>query len=259
MRRMLFYDRIVPLNRERHRNLRLRTADGRATFAADIHYAPLAGSELYAAARDYPVIFTGGEAEPGLVALLGLQERQNLFVDGEGRWAPGTYVPAFVRRYPFVLAESEGRDELTVCIDDQYPGFNETEGEALFNEAGQESEYLKGIVRFLERFRAEMERTAEFARRPAELELLVSKDLQITDGEGRRYRLQDFRIVDETRLAALDDETLGEFHREGHLGWVYAHLIALGSATRLPARLAGRTGTDEQASLETTDPPGHPA
>lgn len=253
MPRMLFYDRIVPLNRERHRNLRLRTTDGRATFAADIHYAPLAGSELYGAARDYPVIFTGGEGAPGLVALLGLQERQNLFVDADGRWARGTYVPAFVRRYPFVLAESEGKDELTVCIDDQYAGFNETEGEALFNEAGEESTYLRGIIQFLERFRAEMTRTAEFAARLANLGLLAKKDLQITDGEGRRYRLQDFRIVDEAKLAELDDETLGELHRAGHLGWIYAHLISLGSATRLPARLAGRDAGAEAATVETPD------
>ncbi|UEX79922.1 SapC family protein [Spiribacter halobius] len=105
-----------------------------------------------------------------------------------------------------------------------------------------------------ERFRAEMERTAEFGRRLAELGLLVKKDLQITDGEGRRYRLQDFRIVDEAKLAGVDDATLGELHGAGQLGWIYAHLISLGSATRLPARLAGTAGSDEQASVETTEP-----
>jgi len=125
-----------------------------------------------------------------------------------------------------------------------------------FNEAAEESVYLQGIIQFLERFRAEMERTAAFCRRLAELELLEKKDLQVTDGVGRRYRLRDFRMVDESKLAALDDATLGELHRTGQLGWIYAHLLSLGSATRLPARQAGRAGSDEQASVEATEPTG---
>src|SRR5690606_23806240 len=97
-----FFKNVVPLNRDRHRRLKLRM-DGRATFAAGTHFVPLAAVELYEAARDYPIVFTGSEdASP--VAILGLRAGENLFIDANGRWANGTYVPAFVRRYPFILS-----------------------------------------------------------------------------------------------------------------------------------------------------------
>jgi hypothetical protein len=246
MTSMLFYDKIVPLNRDRHRKLRVRTAQDKARYAAATHYVPIAGTEFYQAARDYAVLFAGGEGEGGPIALLGMREGENLFVEDDGGWAAGSYVPAFVRRYPFILARGDGGN-FTVCIDEQFSGFGETEGDLLFDDDGKDTAYLARTVEFLNRFAAEMERTQAFVRRLTELELLVTRNLRITDGKGRNFLLNDFRIVDESRLGSLDDATLGELHRQGWLGWIYAHLISLGNVNRLPARIGNDVGAESAA------------
>lgn len=235
---MLFYDKIVPLNRERHSKLKLRTDLGKADFAGAAHYVPVAANELYQAARDFPVVFAGNEQNLGLVALLGLREGENLFVGAEGAWANGSYVPAFVRRYPFILAKGD-EDNYTVCFDETYAGFSEEEGRELFTENGEDSEYLKGVVTFLDNFRAEMERTKLFVERLRGLDLLVKRELRVTDGKGRNFFLRDLYLVDEEKLNQLKDAALGELQRDGFLGWIYAHLISVGNASRLPVRVTG--------------------
>lgn len=237
MTTMLFYDKIVPLNRDRHRTLRIRTADGRARFASATHYVPLAGTEFLQAARDYPVMFAGGEQESGPIALLGLRERKNLFVDDEGAWSTGAYVPAFVRRYPFILAQVDDGKDYTVCFDESYDGFAEADGTALFDGDGKDSEYLTRTVDFLNRFLAEMARTQQFVDRLKELDLLVQRDLRVSDRGDRNFILRDFRVVDEEKLATLDGPAIVELHRSGFLAWIHAHLISLGNVTRLPARI----------------------
>lgn len=251
MTQMLFYGKITPLNRDNHRRLRIQPAEDKARFAADTHYVPLAGNEFYQAARDFPVLFAGGDdGEGGPIALLGLHEGENLFVEESGAWLDGVYVPAFVRRYPFILARGDDGRNLTVCIDESFPGFSEESGSLLFDEDGQDTAYLARTVEFLNRYAAEMQHTSDFVKHLGELDLLVTRNLRITDGKGRNFLLNDFRIVDEAKLAELDDAALGELHRKGWLGWIYAHLISLGNVNRLPSRIAdaegpaGEEGTD---------------
>lgn len=236
------YRNVVPLNREHHRKLRLRT-ERRSGFAAAMHYVPLAAIELYEAAKDYPIVFAGGDdASPA--AILGLRSGENLFVDANGRWADYTYVPAFIRRYPFILSRGgqEGSD-YTVCVDESYEGLSETEGTPLFDENGKESELVGRIVGLLQDLLTEAERTRRFVERLRALELLTVQSIQVQDGAGRTFALRDFRIVDENKLKALDNEVLGELNRSGYLGCIYAHIVSLGNLPRLAARVpAGEPG-----------------
>src|SRR5690606_24713008 len=112
-----FYKNVVPLDRARHRKLRRRRSGGRRS-AAGVQCVPFAAIELYEAAREYPVVLTGGDdATP--VAILGLRAGENLYVDADGRWAPGAYVPVFVRRYPFILSRTGPEStDFVVCIDE---------------------------------------------------------------------------------------------------------------------------------------------
>lgn len=248
-----FYKNVVPLNRERHRRLRLRT-DGRVAFAAGTHFVPVAAIELYEAARDYPVVFAGSEdATP--VAIVGLRDGENLFVDGDGRWVKGTYIPVFVRRYPFILSRvGQGASDFAVCLDQSFEGLSETEGTPLFDDEGKESELVNRVVGFLRDFLTETERTRRFVERLRELELLTVQSMQVQDGAGRKFALRDLRVVDENKLKALDSDVVGELHRAGYLGCIYAHLISLGNVSRLALRvpageatertLAGGGGTD---------------
>lgn len=241
MAQLLFYDNIVALNRERHADLRLKPANGDCSFAANSHFMPLAGTEFYQAAADYPIVFAGDESEPTPVALLGLREGHNAFVNTDGRWRNGTYVPAFVRRYPFVLARGEEgeQDNLTVCVDESYQGFTreEGEGEALFDSEGNQTPMLEKSVGFLQQYLAESERTRTFVKRLVELDMLVRRDVQITDAEGNSYVLRDFRVIEPKKLDELDDETVVELHKSGFLGWIHAHLVSMSRLERMPATI----------------------
>lgn len=244
-KKMLFYERITPLNRETHRDLRLAPAGGDCSFASGASVIPLAGTELVQASREYPVLFSGEGDGIGLVALTGLAAGENLFVEASGKWREGVHVPAFVRRYPFIFAtrggSTEGEpEEFTVCIDDTYPGLTSEgeEGERMFDSEGEQTEFLERTVEFLRQLQAQLQRTREFAQRVEELGLLRARDLQISDDAGGSYLVRDFRIIDEQALAGLSAETLSELHEKGWLGWLYAHLISLGNFDRL-RRLGG--------------------
>lgn len=247
MTTMLIYDKIVPLNKERHRELKLRIDD--VDFARGIHFVPMAAVELLHAARDLAVVFAGSDDKNlGLVALLGIKEGENLFVDEKGQWESGTYLPAYIRRYPFVLAKS-AEDNFTVCFDESYKGFSTEEGRELFSDDGVASEYLNNMVGFLDGYTRDMEFTKKFVERLLELDLLTKRELRVTDKQGRSYFLRDLHLVDEEKLAKLDDATLGQLHRDGHLGWIYAHLVSVGNASRLPLMLPeGQAGDAEPAA-----------
>ena len=174
-----------------------------------------------------------------MAALVGLGDHDNVMVNEAGQWEPGVYVPAFIRRYPFVLAGADDAESLTVCIDEAYPGLGEAEGEALFGADGQETDYLTRLVEFLSRFHAEMRRTNQLAEKLAERGLLIPRSITI-ERQGSKQTLEGFWVVDETRLNALDDSALLELVRNGYMGPIYAHLLSLANIPRLARRLDER-------------------
>ena len=147
-------------------------------------------------------------------------------------------MPAFARRYPFVLANTEDDTKLTVCIDEVYPGLGTQQGEALFNADGSQTPYLKRVLDFLQLFHAETQRTSTFATRLKELGLLVPKVINVERG-GERQSVGGLWIVDAATLRGIDDTRVLELLRAGYLAWIEAHLLSLGSLSRLMARMQG--------------------
>ena len=258
MAQMLFYERPVALNRERHRLLRLAPAANHYAFAARTNAVPIASTEFAEAARDYPIVFVGEEGGPfNVAALVGLRDQQNLMVDGEGQWATGCYVPAFARRYPFVLAKAENDDKLTVCIDEVYAGLSSDKGEVLFGADGAETPYLKRVLEFLQAFHAEAQRTTVFATRLKELGLLVPKVINVERG-GEKQSLRGLWVVDVAKLRGIDDARVIELYRSGYLSWIEAHLLSLGSLARLVARMGDTARVSDEAgaiAVPTPTPP----
>lgn len=242
MKQLLIYDRPVVLNRERHRDLKISTRDAGFAFAAQVNSLPLATAEFARAARDYPILFAGAGPENVVpAALLGLRADENLMVDVEGKWEPDSYVPAFLRRYPFVLAEKPaGEEGFSVCLDEAWPGVGAEDGEVLFAEDGSNSALLEGAVKFLQEYQAHLERTRAFTNRLAELDLLVSKTIQVKPASGKPFSLDGFFIVDESRVQALKGKPLQELLKSGDLGWIYAHLLSLVNVEQLSRRLDQR-------------------
>ena len=257
---VLFYEHPVPLNRSEHKDLRLKGVPN-LKFAMNTHSVPLTGAEFAIAARDLLIVFAGtNPAEAGPIALLGLRQDENLFVDAEGHWEEGTYIPAFVRRYPFVLAEKPAAadgtppgDEMTVFLDAQYEGFGKTEGEPLFKEDGTDSELLTNAVKFLGEFQQNVGRTRWFMDQLVKHDLLEPRDVRLQkegkNGEpGHSINLNGLYVVSEEKMRALDEKTTVEFAREGVFGWIYAHMLSLSNVDRLAHRLELR----EQAESANT-------
>lgn len=239
MAEVLFYERPVPLNRTVHKDLRLKGMPS-LRFAAGVHSVPLTGVEFPAAARDLPILFAGSSMEEaGPMALLGLRQNENLFVDADGQWAANTYIPAFVRRYPFVLAEKpadqEG-DDFTVFLDEAYEGFGSDEGERLFQEDGTDSDMLKNAVNFLGEFQQHVGRTQWFMGQLRKHDLLEPRNIRL-EKDGKAINLNGLYVVSEEKLRNLDEKTSHEFLKEGVFGWIYAHLLSLANIDRVAQRL----------------------
>ena len=253
MKTLLMYERLVPINREQHRDLRIHQGAGKIGFARETNSMLMAATELPLAALDYPCVFVQNGEHHALVALVGLRDKENLMVNKDGEWADHSYVPAFVRRYPFVLAEQAGNDQMTVCIDEAFDGLGTEQGEALFDEQGQDTPYLKQLQTFLLSFHQDMLATAKFSQHLSELDLLVERsiDCQLN---GERLTLNGFKVIDETKLRALPADTVQSLFSSGALGWVHAHLMSLNNVNKLGARLGQRLAAQQTgaAAIERT-------
>lgn len=254
MKTLLIYDKLVSLHRERHRKLRLKAGDQRFGFARETNSVLLAASELGQACLDYPCVFITTEQGHAMAALMGLRDRENLFVEADGNWVRGAYVPAFVRRYPFVLAEGGAQPgEYTVCMDESYAGLNETEGEPLFQPDGSDSTWLDQAKSFLVQFRNEMDASHRFAERLNELGLLVERQVNY-ELQGRNYKLSGFKLIDEQKLLALPPETVQELFAKGWLGLAYASLLSQAQVPRLASRLTALLEAQALAAAQAIPP-----
>ena len=236
---LLFYRKPIALSREAHRNLKVRGVPSFA-YAAGTNSVPLAGNEFAAAARQLPILFVpDARQQPTPIALLGLRRDENLFVETDGRWS-GNYIPAFVRRYPFVLIEKEASTDFTVGIDEDYAGFNTAEGEPLFTQEGTDAPALTRAIEFINTFRNEAARTQDFVAQLTRLDLLIPKVINVVLKGGSKFALDGFSVVDETRLGKLDDKEAGTLLRSSHLAWIYMHLLSIHNIPDLSLRLEPR-------------------
>ena len=259
MATLLFYEKPVPLNLEVHLNTRLGSLAGNFSFSTRTNSIPLAAVEFFDTAREYPIAFTGQEGGAFFpIALLGVRQNENLFVGEDGRWE-GRYIPAFVRRYPFVLAEKQNADDFNVYLDEAYPGFGAADGERLFTESGEHTPLLKQALEFLSTYQGEIKRTRQFVERLQELGLLIPRVLEVVRKDQPPMVLQGFSVVDEGRLMALGDAQLVELARSGFLAWIYAHLMSLGNVTDLAARLDARVAATVKQNSPVKAEPAAPA
>ena len=240
MKQLLIYDRPRELNRVAHRQLRLSPAPVSFEFARAVNSVPLVVAEFQRASLDYPIVFAGAPGAEQPAVLLGLAQGDNLFVGDDGGWALDAYLPAFIRRYPFVLAEKDGGEDFTVCIDEAFAGLGTEEGAHLFNADGTESPVLAHAVKFLTDFQASLKQTSAFTARLRELDLLQARTLHVQTASGKSSMLDGFQVVDATRLASLKGKALQALHASGDLAVIHAHLSSLQNVQRLSARLDRR-------------------
>lgn len=233
---MLFYKQVSALSRNNHATLRLEAIND-YFFAASHHWLPAAGVEFFSAARHFPVVFIKEKESYSPVLVTGLANDKNDFVEKNGAWRKDTYIPAFVRRYPFVLADVGAQENgLTVCIDEACVAWNKISGRKLFTKDGNNSPFLDEMLHFVNSFYVEMKRTAEFCAEISQLNLFVKRSLSVQTTQGKNYGLTDIYIIDEQQIAQLDTQALHKLNRAGMLGWIYAHLISLENLRGLAER-----------------------
>lgn len=223
----LLYADLHALSSARHANFRIRPSD-RAPFLAKVHAIPVTVDEFVAAQRFLPIVFSVGD-DPVPLALMGLNENVNVFVDAEGKVSLPTYVPAYARRYPWLLARlQEGADELSLCFDPNSDLIGEFEdGQKLFD-GDKPSEVLNNILKFCEEFEVAAQRTTSFMKELKELDILIDGEVAIQPNDnGKPFLYRGFRMVSEEKLRGLSGETLQRINENGILTLLNAHLFSL--------------------------------
>ena len=228
---VLFYKSPEPLNREQHAKLALVHKDQPYGFAAAGTAVPLTVSEFAPAALTYPVIFAGEDRVP--LAVMGLNQQENLFIGADGAMEPNVYIPAYIRRYPFVLANDDTQDRLIVCIDRGSDLLAEGGQTPLFDAKGEPTEYTQNCIRFCDDFEVERRRTDSFVQLLKDLDLFELKKAtfqpQDVNGapDGELITVAEYFGVSEEKLNALPAEKLKELQNNGALAQIYAHLVSL--------------------------------
>jgi hypothetical protein len=225
----LFYKDLMPLNSRDHAKWRSKPMES-ANWLAGHHAIPLTVEEFIQAQRDYPIVFSAGD-NPVPLALMGLNEGVNTFVDENGKINDPVYIPAYIRRYPFLLAKlKQDTDDLSLCFDPSAETIGEfDEGSELFDDEGQPSEATKGVLQFCERFEQAGERTKNFIEELVKNELLMDGEIAITQNENpdNPYVYRGFRMIDEQKLRDLRGDLLRTWNQNGMLLLIYAHLFSL--------------------------------
>ena len=233
----LFYNGLEPLSSEVHANFKVKPSDT-APFLVNQHAIPVTVEEFPLIQRHMPIVFSSGEdAIP--IALMGLNEGVNVFISEEGRLIDETiYVPAYIRRYPYMLARLRpDADELSLCFDPSSPTIGSfDEGDALFTD-GQPSELTQNILKFNENFEQAAARTGQFMKEIKELDLLMEGEVTIQqDGIEQPFVYRGFQMIDEKKLSELRGDQLRKISQSGMLPLLYAHLFSLALMREIFAR-----------------------
>ena len=223
----VFYNDLVPLNSRDHASWKGRSTD-RAPWLVGFHAIPLTVEEFPQAGRFFPIIFSTGD-DPVPLALMGLNEGVNVFVDAEGKVADDIYIPAYVRRYPFLLARlSPEAEDLSLCFDpsaDLIGTFEE--GNALFD-GEQPTEHTKALLGFCEQFEQAGMRTQAFVEELKKHKLLMDGEVAIQqEGVEAPFVYRGFQMIDQAKLRDMRGDVLRGWNQSGLLPLIYAHLFSL--------------------------------
>lgn len=234
----LFYNALEPLSSQTHAKYRVRSTET-APFLVGNHAVPVTVDEFPLLQRYMPIVFTvGPDAIP--IALMGLNEGVNVFVGDDGKLIEQIYVPAYIRRYPYMLARLRpDTDEMSLCFDPTSDRIGEfDEGEALF-ENGEPTEIVKNILGFNENFEQAGARTAAFMKELGELGLLMDGEMSIQpEGADRPFIYRGFQMIDEKKLADVRGDQLRKMNQSGMLPLLYAHLFSLSLMREIFAKQA---------------------
>ena len=247
-KQLLFYENAVPVSATRHAELSVETGAGYA-FASHASAVPIMALEFIPAASEYAIVFApiGEEVFPAVV--LGMRTDENLYLGQDAKWN-AKYVPAFIRRYPFVFSTSADRKTLTLCIDESYSGLNrEGKGQRLFDDERKPAAYTQRVLKFLQDFQSHFQRTRLFCQRLKDLGVLEPTGVQLTAAGGQKIALGGFLVANRKKLREIPDDKLLAMAKSDELELLHLHQYSLRNFAEMKDRLIGTPPADPEDAV----------
>jgi hypothetical protein len=233
---LLIYGQVEAVNKQRHVDWSIK-AESHYGFAKQVNSVPLMAVEFPSAAAEYSIVFAGEGEELLPVVIMGVRQDENLYIDEEGAWT-ASYIPAFIRRYPFVFASTDEGKTLTLCLDETYTGCNqEGRGERLFDADGEQTQYLTKVLDFLQDYQSHYQRTQAFCAKLVELDLFEDMGAKFTLPSGEERTLTGFKVISREKLKALPQQELALLMANDGLELIYHHLHSMRNLNKVLERL----------------------
>lgn len=237
-KQLMIYENIQPLSSDAHREWSIAVEGYQ--FASTLISVPLVSTELLAAANEFPIVFSKNGEDYIPLAVMGLREGENLLIDADGRMTT-RYVPAFLRRYPFMVGA--GKDEsmlIGLDVDSPYVIKDGSKGHKIFTETGEQTQFLKDVVEFVKDYQFRSDVVNVFCSRLKELDLfeLMSANVNVGGEGGANISLRGFYVVNKEKLKALSDENVLDLFKKDGLELIYAHLSSLSNMNLLTQKVA---------------------
>lgn len=248
----LIYEKVIPVSSGRHGDCSVEVG-GDFSFSRSVNSVPLMAVEFPHAAPEYPIVFAGADNAMIPAVILGVRSNENLYLSKDGKWQ-AKYIPAFIRRYPFVFSNSQDGKTFNLCIDEDFPGFNrEGRGQNLFDKEGKPTPFVNEVLKFLQDYRVQFLRTQAFCKKLAELDLLVPMQAQFTLTAGEKMSLNGFKAVDRKKLISLPGDTLAALAKTDELELLYLHMQSMRNFSSVSNRMVVIEGgkKDEPEKQET--------
>lgn len=242
------YKSVEPLNRQKHATYGVNNVKEPFGFLRDWHFVPAIAAEFGVASGSFPIVFLGDKKMPVLV--MGLRQGSNLFITEDGQFEADHYVPAYVRRYPFVSASNPGDQPSTVCVDvDAEFVVDKDPQQPFFDDKGEPTEYTKQAVDFVSAFERDAQITEAFVQRLVALDLLEKKEIKVANPQDPEnpVTVADYFGVSVEKLQALPDDKVLEMHKNNDLSVIHAHLASLQRWERIMRRVAVKANEEQAA------------
>jgi hypothetical protein len=235
---LLIYENVVPVSKQRHANWSVEVG-GDYAFSRKVNSVPLLAVEFPLAAAEYPIVFSGNDQAVMPVAVLGLGT-ENQYLGEDGAWQ-GRYIPAFLRRYPFVFSSADEGKTFTLCIDESYGGFNqEGRGARLFEDGGNPAPYVQNVLKFLQEYQNQFRRTEVYCAKVKNLNVLEPMQAQVTQASGAKSQLVGFSGINRDKLKGVTGDSLAELAKTDELELCYLQLQSMRNFPRVMERGAAQ-------------------
>jgi hypothetical protein len=246
---LLIYGQVEAVNKQRHSDWSIK-AENDYGFAKGVNSVPLMAVEFPSAAEDYTIVFAGEDDELLPVVVMGVRQDENLYIDEHGGWK-ASYIPAFIRRYPFVFATTDQGKTLTLCLDELYSGCNqEGRGERLFDADGEQTQYLTKVLDFLQDYQSHYQRTQAFCKKLTELDLFENMGAKFTLPSGEERTLTGFKVINREKLKAISQEDLGALFANDGLELIYTHLHSMRNLNKVLQRIPKKAVSTEGLTVD---------